>query len=513
MKRYLLCIFASLTMLAGAANAQVVLGPNGPENAEAKIPAPALDGTPSRAPDRAKVFELRLHPAAEPAPALKHHLIPQYLERKPGNAAPYYYRAILAYKGVQTQLKDQKLWEDYERWIETPLKELPRQEIRGRLRHFHRAFENLEIAAYREHCEWDWRLQDLQGNDVIAFLLEEIQESRGLARLLSLKVRLQIAEKKYEEAILTIRTGYQFARDVAKPRTLINSLVGIAIVELLNEQLRELMTAPESPNLYWALAEVADSYIDMLPAMSHEMSTPLLMYPFLKDAETAQRTPEQWRQLMTEMVSEISNLSGDGLLKGGAKQSNLLAAAAVTAMMLKDYSRVKKELIDSGVSRERLENMPVAQAVAIHQRRTYQYMYHEVFKWQMAPYHLARKHAEASMERLRKQGYFSPGGKGEVFPLCQLLLPAAMNARYAEVRLNARIAALQIVEAIRAHAANHDGQLPKTLVDIELPVRNNPLTGKPFPYRLEGETAVLEAPQGEGGSPENLWRLKMTIVK
>jgi hypothetical protein len=61
------------------------------------------------------------------------------------------------------------------------------------------------------------------------------------------------------------------------------------------------------------------------------------------------------------------------------------------------------------------------------------------------------------------------------------------------------IAALRVIEALRMYAAAHDGQLPKALDEITaVPVPPNPATGKPFVYRLNGTTAVVELPQSDG---------------
>jgi hypothetical protein len=65
----------------------------------------------------------------------------------------------------------------------------------------------------------------------------------------------------------------------------------------------------------------------------------------------------------------------------------------------------------------------------------------------------------------------------------------------AEVRLDRRVAALRAVEALRLHAAAHDGRLPNSLDPVKaVPVPDDPMTGKPFPYRREGESAVLTGP-------------------
>jgi hypothetical protein len=49
-----------------------------------------------------------------------------------------------------------------------------------------------------------------------------------------------------------------------------------------------------------------------------------------------------------------------------------------------------------------------------------------------------------------------------------------------------------VVEALRLYAAAHEGRLPATLDQItEVPVPLDPVSGRAFDYRLNGDTAVL----------------------
>jgi hypothetical protein len=58
------------------------------------------------------------------------------------------------------------------------------------------------------------------------------------------------------------------------------------------------------------------------------------------------------------------------------------------------------------------------------------------------------------------------------------------------------LAALTDVEAIRSYAAANSGKLPGRLEDIsDTPALDNPCTGKPFSYSVQGETATLSDPQ------------------
>ncbi len=112
-----------------------------------------------------------------------------------------------------------------------------------------RAFEDLREAASREECNWDWRLEDITGPKNFFFILDEVQRSRGLARWLAVKARLEIAEGRYADAVETLRIGYQFARDLGKIPSIIPGLVGLAITSILDDQVHALIGAPGSPNL------------------------------------------------------------------------------------------------------------------------------------------------------------------------------------------------------------------------------------------------------------------------
>jgi hypothetical protein len=75
------------------------------------------------------------------------------------------------------------------------------------------------------------------------------------------------------------------------------------------------------------------------------------------------------------------------------------------------------------------------------------------------------------------------------------LQPSYQRCRDAEIELDRRVAALRCVEAIRLHAASHGGKLPGSLGEItEVLVPDDPATGKPFEYALDGAAAVLRAP-------------------
>jgi hypothetical protein len=81
--------------------------------------------------------------------------------------------------------------------------------------------------------------------------------------------------------------------------------------------------------------------------------------------------------------------------------------------------------------------------------------------------------------------------------------------------LDQRIALLRHVEALRLHAAEHDGTLPRSLSEVSVPLPDDPLTGKPFRYELAGDTAHLrgQPPAGEEANADFNVHYEVTLRK
>jgi hypothetical protein len=93
-------------------------------------------------------------------------------------------------------------------------------------------------------------------------------------------------------------------------------------------------------------------------------------------------------------------------------------------------------------------------------------------------------------------------------------MPSAIRARYQVARIERYIALLRTIEALRDYAARHDGQPPERLEQVtDLPVPVDPITGWPFDYRADGQTAVLNAPAPAGMSLRSGWRYELMFLK
>lgn len=437
-----------------------------------------------------KAARITVHPAAEARPALEHQLLPPFLDRTPGNAAVHYGK-VSAQQSVF--FGDGFLQEKIRDWTRTPLDELPRKEVREILQS-PLIFDSLQRAARCEHCDW---LLPIHEGDFFAIHLPELQQTRTFARLLALKVRLQVAEGEFDEAIRTLQAGYAMGRHVAEGQTLINGLVGVAICDIMSHQLQELIQQPAAPNLYWALTMLPRPVVDMQPGIEAEMDSLYLMLPELRDLDETPRTADQWRDLLHRFWEKVA---------GYAELSQTAARPeALTVLGIAGYPMAKDSLIERGRSPEAVEAMSVPQVILIYTIETYEELRDDLFKWFYVPYSEAVDGSREAEENLRR----AVMERREILPVANVLLPAIRAAHTAIARNNREIAGLRTIEALRIYAAANEGRLPEQLDDLSVPVPVDPFTGQPFHYHLDGETAVLQGPP----APGLLFRVEIKVAR
>jgi len=453
----------------------------------------------ARTGDSLTVIKMTVTPAAEPVPALKYRLIARDMDLKPGNAAPYYYRALLDSTRTMDRVR-KEFGDEFDTWYiggndAMPIGELPLDRVREAVQMSSGPIRDYLLDAMRRRdCDWELDMGELRGPDVIAFLLPEFQASRELGRILSLQSRLATAEGRYDDAIAAMRMNYRLGHDVAKEPYIVCGLIGIAIDGITNGTVTELIAAPNSPNLYWALTEMPQPPIDLRPAARFEMDFGPRMFPFIHNAETTEHSPQEWNRLFVNVIPDLAKLGAEGL----AVQSDAQAGLMATAVALLGYPHAKEQLVAQGFDRQQVEAMAVGQVMAIYTERNYRQFADDFEKLWYVPFADMHKADDAVAKRLGGAKLVSGGDEREVLPIVTLLLPAMQAARTSQVRLERDVAALRVIEALRIYAAEHDGALPQSLADIDqVPVPDNPATGKPFVYRLAGQTAILELPPSD----------------
>lgn len=457
----------------------------------------------------ATVIRLTVTPAAAPIPALKHRLIARDIDLQPGNAAPYYYRALMSAPRTHDALNKEfgEAWND---WYATggavSIASLPVEQVRKAVELTRSPIDQqLAHAVVRADCDWQFGERSLQGPEVIAFLLPEINESRSLARFLALRTRLAIAEGRHDDAIAAMQMTYRLATDTAKPPMLVCGLVGIAEARIANGTLLELIAEPNAPNMYWALAQLPQPFIDLNQAARFEASFAARIFPLIRDAEKTDRAPDEWNRLYQQAVRDLPSIRG----APGFETPNYELGAALLALVA--YPHAKARLIEQGMDRAKVEQMAVGQVIAIYSDRIAQRLTDEFEKLWYVPFWEMQSRSDEMEQRLRDTSAFGGGADREVIPIMSLLLPAVQAAREGQVRLDREIAALRVIESLRMYAAAHNGTLPDRLDNIaEVPIPLNPATGKPFAYRLDGEKGILELPASDGIRNDNK-RLEISI--
>lgn len=457
-------------------------------------------------------YRLTVTPAAASTPLLKYRLLQPEVEKKSGNSVPFILKALNASK---------QAWRDHKAILmnraegrdatdlfeDIATRDLDKQAIRELVRAlpFDNMLAEMREASYRSECDWQFNLRNLTGAEIVEFVLEDHQESRQLTRFVTMLACHQVANRDYEAALETIKLHTEFALDMSEPELLVCRLIGIAELNLMNQQVLRLMASPLSPNLYWPLTELPQPVVPMRDAIRFDLSVGLRSFPILIAPEEAEYDAARWKLELEKFRSEFTEfqkLFGDG---------NNAVRVAFHQLMGKEPLKdilpdAKQRLEELNLPNLDFESMPLEQIILVDAAFEHHRVLDEVTTWSTLPFPELVQHrcwtqteGEIDSEDLNSYGAL----------LAQLALPAMKAVRKAEARLNRDIAAMRVIEALRMHAAEA-GRFPKTLDEVKcVPVPLNPSTSEPFVYRLDGKDATLELPYSDGHSLAKTFKLQL----
>jgi hypothetical protein len=447
-------------------------------------------------------IRLTVEPAKAPARPLKYAFQFELVAQKSGNAATDYKEAGKLYGDTVNSTGTSG--EQIDAWVDSALKDFPVKDVEEFFKKNKDILLHLETGARREQCDWGHR--EGLAKRGINLTIPEIQDMRGLVRVVALHCRLNVAKGKIDESLQDVRLGMVMARHVAESPLLISDLVSLALTSVMLARVDEIIQQPGAPNLYAVLSALPAPYVPLSKAIEGEKLGLCGTFPGLADSVgdlNAGPMTEEQVQGCTKVLGDIDR---------GLAQNPLATLVALNISM--KHEKAKEALIAAGRPKDKVEAMPHFQVALLHAFLVLEPSYDEMLTVQKLPPWEALPKAREVSRQIREKATKIDNNGPALNLIFKQFLPAYDRIMRAQIRADRRIAALRCVEAIRQYAAAHDGQLPARLSDIKdvmLPV--DPLIGKPFEYQVVEKTAVLKGaiPAEEKNRPAEWLTYEVTI--
>ena len=477
-------------------------GQEAPTTAEVDAAVRAMLGPPAqRWPlrDRNKGIGLTIWAQAEARPAMQYALLPKAEETEKGNAVVKYMIAMASlpvYKEEESDLINAGR-------ADAPLAELNEKEkgfqaiINGG---YGFSLRMLKEGARLDGVDWESSVRR-QG---YATILPSLGQFRTAANVLALEIRFDIKRHDWAAAREKLATGFALARHLGQGETLIGSLVGVAIGSMMCQTLEDWVAEPGAPNLYWPLSNLPAPFNDMRRAIDFERAGAYFTFPEMKEFKQGHYSADLWQSLLGRLEQFGGFSSSDPMLFAGENASPGMMQMSAAAMGTLMYPQAKDFLVKRGMSREVVEKMPVVEALERYFVVSWDEEADDLFKWTGLPLKAA---TEGWQQEEHNMAVRSAAGEANWF--ATMLLPSVGKARVLGARLDRQIAALRIVEAIRAYAAEK-GALPENLGALKLLVPADPVREEAFVYEVQGGKAVVSSPSSE---PRGGLRYELTLRK
>jgi hypothetical protein len=429
-----------------------------------------------------------VQPMAAPKPVLKYVLLPEINELNPGNAAQWYLRCFAEQRNF---FFGKESTDERKRLLTMPLSELPILKNSG---YGGNALRQADWAARLNTI--DWQVIQRIHTDGLDLSQPELGPLHILATAIQVRFRIEIAERRFDDAIRTAKTMFAFANHLGENPTEQADKLGLAVAELAVDTLEEMIQQSGCPNLYWALTELRCPLVDLRKGFQ---GTGLLVATELKQIrDDTSMTNEE----LEKVIARLSGLLGFAREQAGHAPRSFRAALSARSKDTEKLPATRKRLLEAGVAEGVLPSFSPLQVLLVDAKRDYELRRDERVKLLA----LASWQIDALSDAER-------GAAGE--GLLSDFLPEVIKIRQSQARFEQRIALLRHVEALRIFAAAHEGKWPEKLSDIPLPLPVDPITGKAFRYEIEAGTAHLRggSPKGEEKNPAFNIRVSITQRK
>jgi hypothetical protein len=438
------------------------------------LTAMALAAFPLGSRGEEAAVQLTLRPMPAPKPALKYQLLPELRELKPGNAAQNYLKCFMEQR-IFFFTKEAAA--ERARYQTMPLGELPAD----KLRHYGGfALRQADWAARLDALDWQ-TLERIQ-NGGMEKLPDELGPLQDLAAALHVRFRAEVAGRHFDDAIGTAKTMFALARHLGEHPTEVADLVGLWVAHLSLGALEEMMQQPGCPNLYWALTDLPCPLVDLRKGVQGDRTLVAADMRSLRD--DAPMTESE----MEKFVGRLSGVMGFAREQAGLEPRSLRSRLRARVSDPERVRAARQRLIEAGYGPDLVKSFPPTQAILVDEKCDYEIQRDERMKLLAVPFWQIDPSVGGDERASDMGGLFAD------------FLPHIIKLRRTQGRLEQQIAILRHIEALRLHAAVHDGKLPANASDIAVPLPIDPVTGQPFAYRVDGVTAHIRgrSPEGEG---------------
>lgn len=451
---------------------------------------------------------LTITPRAVGTSPFRYTLLPPLQEQKDGNAVLLYYRANAPH-GFLSWYYQNKWEQRLQKWLELPYadaarkgqpstlhvkpsddlpSELPAptfEDVTGTLG-FENVLEELHQAARRTYAEWE--LLDRVKTNGYYLAVPELNSFQAFSSLLRAKARLEVMNGRHERAVYTLQTGFGTAQHLSRAPLLFTTMLGSSIGDSMCRVIEEQVQTESAPNLYWALSDLPRPLLDTRPGFQGDQIALGQVFPEMNQFEQRVYTPEQMRLLADRFTK-------------------MMHQHDLPEQVLRAYPAAKAWLLAQGKPADVVEAMPALQTVVLHARHRAGEVYDEIRKASLLPPAEAFARLAVLRQSFNRWKETNDPGYGLGFRFMEHY-PRAL---WQQVHLDRRIALLRCVEALRHHAAIHQNQFPAAWDDVrDLPVPQDPFTGRPFVYERRGDRARITVAAGPAGWP---WSPKETVYE
>ncbi len=264
---------------------------------------------------------------------------------------------------------------------------------------------------------------------------------RYFATFLAVRIRLALAEDRLDDAVHDLQTIFAMGRHLNQAPTLICGLAGVAVTNLALQQVDQLIQHGAAPNLYWALTDLPQPFIDLRTAFQGERigvygSFPGL--PMTRSDPIQPLTEEQAEQTSRMMVGLFFDEPNRDLIPRPALKLR------VALDMQKKHKKAKAALVESGWPRDTVEKLPHLHVGLLHGLLEYERQMDETMKWNSFPYWQAAP-ALLEMEKRYVRPKLPPGPDEPALPIAAVFLPGSSRILFMRTRTDRKIAALYVV--------------------------------------------------------------------